>query len=196
MATASPNRNLLKAVSTREPCRRNLEGAARRRGAPGTRLLAGGAGYIGAHVARVLRSAGHPLSFFERSLDGVAGRVGDLDLIKASRADTRKPTAARMLEHDVTGHRPPLAARSPCRVAHQAATSTTRSMWWHAAPLMEVGPFCPACPVIYSSTRSRVWDGPRSDRSPGNRTPIRLVLTRCIARRGWIVSVGWPRRTG
>jgi UDP-glucose 4-epimerase len=71
--------------------------------APGTWLLTGGAGYIGAHVARALRSAGHAVVLLDDLSTGSADRVADLRLIKASVLDSPKATAARMLEHHVTG---------------------------------------------------------------------------------------------
>ena len=71
--------------------------------APGTWLLTGGAGYIGAHVARALRSAGHPVVLLDDLSTGSLDRVGDLHLIKASVLDSPEATAARMLEHHVTG---------------------------------------------------------------------------------------------
>jgi UDP-glucose 4-epimerase len=71
--------------------------------APGTWLLAGGAGYIGAHVARALRSAGHPVVLLDDLSTGSLDRVGDLHLIEASVLDNPEATAARMLEHHVTG---------------------------------------------------------------------------------------------
>ena len=71
--------------------------------APGTWLLTGGAGYIGAHVAQALRSAGHPVVLLDDLSTGSLDRVGDLHLIKASVLDSPEATAARMLEHHVTG---------------------------------------------------------------------------------------------
>ena len=71
--------------------------------APGTWLLTGGAGYIGAHVARALKSAGHAVVLLDDLSTGLADRVADLRLIKASVLDSPKATAARILEHHVTG---------------------------------------------------------------------------------------------
>ena len=78
-------------------------GHACRTAAPGTWLLTGGAGYIGAHVARALRSAGHAVVLLDDLSTGSADRVADLHLIKASVLDSPEATAARMLEHRVTG---------------------------------------------------------------------------------------------
>ena len=70
---------------------------------PGTWLLTGGAGYIGAHVARAMKSAGHAVVLLDDLSTGSADRVADLNLIKASVLDSPDATAERMLEHGVTG---------------------------------------------------------------------------------------------
>lgn len=71
--------------------------------APGTWLLTGGAGYIGAHVALALKSAGHPVVVLDDLSTGSAERVADLPLIEASVLDSPKAIAAHMLEHGVNG---------------------------------------------------------------------------------------------
>ena len=69
----------------------------------GTWLRTGGAGYLGAPVARALKSAGHAVVLLADLSTGSAERVADLRRIKASVLDSPKATAARMLEHQVTG---------------------------------------------------------------------------------------------
>ena len=64
--------------------------------APGTWLLTGGAGYIGAHVARALRTAGYSVVLLDDLSTGSLNRVGDLHLVKASVLDSPEATAARM----------------------------------------------------------------------------------------------------
>lgn len=66
-------------------------------------MLTGGAGYIGAHVARALRSAGYPVVILDDLSAGSADRVADFRLIQASVLDSPQVTAAHLLEHDVSG---------------------------------------------------------------------------------------------
>ena len=119
--------------------------------APGTWLLTGGAGYIGAHVARALRSAGHPVVLLDDLSTGSVDRVGDLPLVEASVLDSPEATAARLLEHQVTGivH---LAARK------SVPESLLKPHWYYeinvvgTLRLMEAAVLAGVTQLIYSST--------------------------------------------
>jgi len=127
--------------------------------APGTWLLTGGAGYIGAHVARALRSAGHSVVLLDDLSTGSLNRVGDLRLVEASVLDSPEATAARMLEHRVTGivH---LAARksvpeSLVKPHHYYEVNVVGTL-----RLMEAAALAGATRLIYSSTAAVYGSGP------------------------------------
>ena len=68
-----------------------------------TWLLTGGAGYIGAHIARVLREAGMGVVVLDDMSAGVRARVpADVPLIEASVLDTETVRAA-LRQHEVSG---------------------------------------------------------------------------------------------
>ncbi|MCW2950462.1 MAG: exoB [Thermoleophilia bacterium] len=68
-----------------------------------TWLLTGGAGYIGAHVAHALRSAGFGVVALDDLSSGVPSRLpADVPLVQASVLDAEVVRAA-VREHDVTG---------------------------------------------------------------------------------------------
>ena len=99
-------RNLLKMVSAREP----VDGPRRAQrvgaGPPGTWLLTGGAGYIGAHVARALRPRATPSSFSTISRRGrwTAWAI----FISSGRAcSTARKPPPRAVEAPCHGDRPP-----------------------------------------------------------------------------------------
>jgi UDP-glucose 4-epimerase len=71
--------------------------------APETWLLTGGAGYIGAHVARALKAAGRAVVVLDDLSTGAADRISGLPFIRASVLGSPEVTAARLLEHRVTG---------------------------------------------------------------------------------------------
>jgi UDP-glucose 4-epimerase len=68
-----------------------------------TWLLTGGAGYIGAHVARSLRAAGRAVVVLDDLSSGVAAKVpGDVPLVEADVLDTAA-VAGALREHDCVG---------------------------------------------------------------------------------------------
>ncbi len=68
-----------------------------------TWLLTGGAGYIGGHVARCLKRAGHPVIILDDLSTGDESRVVGFPLVTASiLADPRRLTET-MVEHGVRG---------------------------------------------------------------------------------------------
>jgi UDP-glucose 4-epimerase len=68
-----------------------------------TWLLTGGAGYIGAHIVRVLREAGKDVAVIDDMTSGVRDRVpADVPVVEASVLDTQAVRRA-MREHRVTG---------------------------------------------------------------------------------------------
>jgi len=69
----------------------------------GTWLVTGGAGYIGAHVLRALRAAGHRVVVMDDLSTGRLDRVpDDVDVVHGSLLDTALVTRV-LREHDVTG---------------------------------------------------------------------------------------------
>ena len=69
-----------------------------------TVLVAGGAGYIGAHVVRLLQQQGRKVVVVDNLTTGAASRIGDAVLVNLDiAADTaRAPLAALLREHEVT----------------------------------------------------------------------------------------------
>ncbi|WP_111718546.1 UDP-glucose 4-epimerase GalE [Homoserinimonas sp. OAct 916] len=69
-----------------------------------TVLVAGGAGYIGAHVVRLLAQQGRNVVVVDDLTTGDASRIGDAPLVQLDIAadSSRKPLAAVMREHEVT----------------------------------------------------------------------------------------------
>ncbi len=57
-------------------------------------LVAGGAGYIGSHVLRALRAAGHNCLAYDSLVKGHRAAVGDAELVAADVADANTLTAA------------------------------------------------------------------------------------------------------
>ena len=68
-----------------------------------TWMLTGGAGYIGAHVARALVAAGHDVVVVDDLSTGVPERVASLPLVRADLTEGPDPLAAAMTAHGVTG---------------------------------------------------------------------------------------------
>jgi UDP-glucose 4-epimerase len=80
-----------------------LQPLARRRGGAVTWLLTGGAGYIGAHVLRVLRDANLAVMVLDDLSTGVRSRVPpDVPLVEASVLDYQR-VLATLREHNVRG---------------------------------------------------------------------------------------------
>ncbi|MGH7130260.1 MAG: NAD-dependent epimerase/dehydratase family protein, partial [Planctomycetaceae bacterium] len=52
-----------------------------------TILVTGGAGYIGSHVVRVLRDAGHPVVAYDNLSAGYPWAVGDAELVVGDLAE-------------------------------------------------------------------------------------------------------------
>lgn len=68
-----------------------------------TWLITGGAGYIGAHVARAMTEAGERAVVYDDLSTGIAGRVPDgVPLVVGSTLDGER-VARTLAEHDVTG---------------------------------------------------------------------------------------------
>jgi UDP-glucose 4-epimerase len=67
-----------------------------------TWLVTGGAGYIGAHVARALIEDGAGVVVLDDLSTGDASRIGDVPLVRASILD-RDAVDRTLAEHDVTG---------------------------------------------------------------------------------------------
>ncbi len=69
-----------------------------------TVLVAGGAGYIGAHVVRLLAQQGRKVVVVDDLTTGDASRIGDAPLVQLDIAadSSREPLAAVMREHEVT----------------------------------------------------------------------------------------------
>jgi UDP-arabinose 4-epimerase len=65
-------------------------------------LVTGGAGYIGSHTVRALRSAGHDVVVYDDLSEGHADAVLGVPLIEADILDTERLTAA-LTEHRVEG---------------------------------------------------------------------------------------------
>lgn len=88
--------------------------------------MVGGAGYIGAHVVRLLQERGDEVVVVDDLSYGTAERVGDSPLIKLDVADTasREPLLNAMVDHDVTAviH---FAARK------QVGESVERPAWYY-----------------------------------------------------------------
>jgi UDP-glucose 4-epimerase len=138
--------------------------------APETWLLTGGAGYIGAHVARALKAAGRAVVVLDDLSTGAADRVSDLPLIRASVLDSPEATAARLFEHRVTG------------IVHLAAKkSVPESMYkpLHyyeinvvgTLRLMEAAVLAGVTQLIYSSSAAVYGPAP-ARRSPRTTRPI------------------------
>jgi len=67
-----------------------------------TWLVTGGAGYIGSHAVRALRSRGERVVVLDDLSDGLVERVGDTELVRASVLDEAAVTRA-LREHRVDG---------------------------------------------------------------------------------------------
>ncbi len=91
-----------------------------------TVLVTGGAGYIGAHVVRLLQRRGGQVVVVDDLSTGSVGRVGDVPLISIDIAadDARDQLATTMSEHGVDSviH---IAAKK------QVGESTTRPAWYY-----------------------------------------------------------------
>jgi UDP-glucose 4-epimerase len=91
-----------------------------------TVLVTGGAGYIGAHVVRLLQGRGRQLVVVDDLSTGSVGRVGDVPLISIDIAadGARDQLATTMSEHEVDSviH---IAAKK------QVGESTTRPAWYY-----------------------------------------------------------------
>jgi UDP-glucose 4-epimerase len=68
-----------------------------------TWMLTGGAGYIGAHVARALVAVGHEVVVLDDLSTGRAERVAELQLIRADLTKSPDKLIAAMRSHGVTG---------------------------------------------------------------------------------------------
>ncbi len=66
-------------------------------------MLTGGAGYIGAHVARALVAAGDGVVVLDDLSTGAVERVGTLPLVRADLTDGPEPLVAAMAAHGITG---------------------------------------------------------------------------------------------
>jgi len=92
-----------------------------------TVLVTGGAGYIGAHVVRLLNKRGDRVLVVDDLSNGEAGRVGDADLARIDLADTATTgeLAKAMREHEVDSviH---IAAKK------QVGESAERPAWYYA----------------------------------------------------------------
>ncbi|MEP6527696.1 MAG: UDP-glucose 4-epimerase GalE [Nocardioidaceae bacterium] len=91
-----------------------------------TVLVTGGAGYIGAHVVRLLQRRGSQVVVVDDLSTGSVGRVGDVPLISIdiAAADARDQLATTMSEHEVDSviH---VAAKK------QVGESTARPAWYY-----------------------------------------------------------------
>jgi UDP-glucose 4-epimerase len=92
-----------------------------------TVLVTGGAGYIGAHVVRLLNKRGDRVLVVDDLSNGEAGRVGDAELVRIDLADTATTgeLAKTMREHEV-GSVIHIAAKK------QVGESAERPAWYYA----------------------------------------------------------------
>lgn len=114
-------------------------------------MLAGGAGYIGAHVARAFMAAGHGVVVVDDLSTGLAERVDGLPLVQADLMAGPEPLAAAMVAHRVTGvvH---LAAKKAVAESVERPVHYYEQNVGGTASLMRAAAVARVQHVLYSST--------------------------------------------
>ncbi|MBL8926511.1 MAG: UDP-glucose 4-epimerase GalE [Pseudonocardia sp.] len=114
-------------------------------------LLTGGAGYIGAHVARALVAAGDDVVVVDDLSSGLTERIASLPLVRADLTEGPDPLAAAMTAHGVTGvvH---LAAKKSVAESVQRPVHYYEQNVGGTAALLRAAATAGVRHVLYSST--------------------------------------------